>query len=359
LTSSPIDDPTCSSSVDSSTTTYTVNAADELTRVFTNSGYTDYSYDLNGNEMDTGITGVHWTYNAQDQADTFDAGPGQPTISMTYTGPGQFERTTAGTASFLSDALGLSLESSGNTYLRGPDGEILGLRTSGPPTTRYYYLLDGLGSVDAVVKDDGTVPATYSYEPFGKLRSSTGTLTNPYRWLGSLGIYADDNITGLYKMGTRWYDPAIGRFTQPDPVPGGGLNRYDYAKQDPINLIDPRGEKQVDCDSRYSITCFHSRAIDRDFSFCKRFNERCLIGLTYWFKNGGAVRLPRWARCVAWAAGAVGWGGAVYLAIKDLRVAYRAGRAYRQALKRSEELAFTSSLLIIAEESTGGCVYSG
>jgi len=56
-----------------------------------------------------------------------------------------------------------------------------------------------------------------SYEPFGKLKSSTGTVTNPYRWLGGLGVY-HDTTTGLYKMGTRYYDPALGRFTQVDPL---------------------------------------------------------------------------------------------------------------------------------------------
>ncbi|MBD0348895.1 MAG: RHS repeat-associated core domain-containing protein [Thermoleophilia bacterium] len=40
---------------------------------------------------------------------------------------------------------------------------------------------------------------------------------------------------------TRYYDPALGRFTQPDPVEGGSLNRYDYAGQDPINNVDLDG----------------------------------------------------------------------------------------------------------------------
>jgi len=71
----------------------------------------------------------------------------------------------------------------------------------------------------ATTEDDGSgkVAASYSYEPFGKLKSSTGTVTNPYRWLGGLGVY-HDTTTGLYKMGTRYNDPALGRFTQVDPL---------------------------------------------------------------------------------------------------------------------------------------------
>jgi hypothetical protein len=41
--------------------------------------------------------------------------------------------------------------------------------------------------------------------------------------------------------GTRYYDPALGRFTQVDPIAGGSLNRYDYAGQDPCNNVDPSG----------------------------------------------------------------------------------------------------------------------
>jgi hypothetical protein len=53
------------------------------------------------------------------------------------------------------------------------------------------------GSVAALTDSTGTVVASYSYEPFGKLTNSTGTIANPYRWLGGLGVY-HDTATGLY-----------------------------------------------------------------------------------------------------------------------------------------------------------------
>ena len=57
--------------------------------------------------------------------------------------------------------------------------------------------------------------------------------------------YLDSEI-GLYKMGARSYDPAIGRFTQPDPL---GMNVWDpatwdlyaYAGNNPVNWWDPTG----------------------------------------------------------------------------------------------------------------------
>jgi hypothetical protein len=40
----------------------------------------------------------------------------------------------------------------------------------------------------------------------------------------------------------RYYDPAIGRFISPDPIGlAGGLNRYAYCENDPVNAVDPTG----------------------------------------------------------------------------------------------------------------------
>jgi RHS repeat-associated protein len=52
--------------------------------------------------------------------------------------------------------------------------------------------------------------------------------------------------TNLYKFGTRYYDPTLGRFTQMDLRFGEvsdpmSLNRYQYAGCDPVNLADPTG----------------------------------------------------------------------------------------------------------------------
>ncbi|MER7663569.1 RHS repeat-associated core domain-containing protein, partial [Streptomyces sp. NPDC096193] len=46
--------------------------------------------------------------------------------------------------------------------------------------------------------------------------------------------------TGLYHYAARYYDPNIGRFTQPDPS-GQEKNPYLYAEGDPVNRIDPTG----------------------------------------------------------------------------------------------------------------------
>ncbi|MGW0538636.1 RHS repeat-associated core domain-containing protein, partial [Streptomyces sp. NPDC003032] len=77
---------------------------------------------------------------------------------------------------------------------------------------------------------------TYSYSPRGVTRStSSEKIPQPYQFAGG---YQDP--TGLYHFSARYYDPNIGRFTQPDPS-GQEKNPYLYAEGDPVNRIDPTG----------------------------------------------------------------------------------------------------------------------
>ncbi len=94
-----------------------------------------------------------------------------------------------------------------------------------------------------------TLLSAYAYDPYGNLTSSTGSVTNPWRFAS--GYF--DSSTGLYKYGTRYYDSAIGRWSQQDPLRGQlndptSLNRYLYAGDDPVNLTDPSGR-----DCRFDI----------------------------------------------------------------------------------------------------------
>lgn len=223
-----------SQTVNGAATTYDHNGADQLTRA----GTTTFSYDGNGNELSRS-DGRAAAYNVKDQTTSMTP-PGGSAIAMSYSGTGQFRRVTAGGTTFQDNALGLGRETTGGsstTYIRDDSGVLLEQRL---PSGDYYYLFDGLGSVVALTDTAGNPAATYKYEPFGRLASSTGSVANPWRFLGSLGVYWDGQAS-LYKMGTRYYDPALGRFTQVDPVEGGALNAYDYATQDPVNELDAEG----------------------------------------------------------------------------------------------------------------------
>lgn len=65
--------------------------------------------------------------------------------------------------------------------------------------------------------------------------------TSPTHWVGSL-MDAQADASGLMYRRNRYYDPASGRFTQPDPIGlAGGVNLYGYADGDPVNFSDPLG----------------------------------------------------------------------------------------------------------------------
>ncbi len=93
---------------------------------------------------------------------------------------------------------------------------------------------------------NGTLLTTYQYDPYGNLTSSTGSVANPWRFAG--GYF--DSSTGLYKFGTRYYNPGFGRWSQQDLVRGHladptSLNRYLYAGDDPVNFTDPSGAETL------------------------------------------------------------------------------------------------------------------
>jgi RHS repeat-associated protein len=103
----------------------------------------------------------------------------------------------------------------------------------GPGTTTHYYLLDDLGSTMALVDSAGAIVNNYSYDVFGSVRSSSGSQANLFRFAGEEA----DDPAGLVYLRERYYDPVTGRFLSPDPFGGG----YAYARNNPVNLIDPSG----------------------------------------------------------------------------------------------------------------------
>ena len=112
--------------------------------------------------------------------------------------------------------------------------------------TWYYYVLNVQGDVVKLIKADGTAAASYTYDPWGKILTSTGDLANinPLRYRG----YYYDTETGLYYLQSRYYDPEIGRFINADSyttTDSTGIlsaNMYAYCENDPVNNSDPNGE---------------------------------------------------------------------------------------------------------------------
>ena len=111
---------------------------------------------------------------------------------------------------------------------------MVSLRT--PTLGNFYYLYDGVGNTVAVTNNTGAVTHTYDYDPYGELRSSTEAWAQPFRFGGAYGGFTDVTM-GLVKIGHRYYDPQLGRWTQLDPMGGG----YVYVGCNPTNSVDPSG----------------------------------------------------------------------------------------------------------------------
>ncbi len=215
------------------TTAFTYNDANQiLTRAGSSAGW---AYDLNGAETDAvgSTTRTAGAWNPKLQNTSVTAGSA---YARTYTGAGNKTRLSAGGTTYRNTALGITAETTAGvttTYVRDPGGTLVATRTS---NTSHYYVFDGLGSVVALINPAGGKANSYSYDPYGQARSSGGTVVNPYRYTGG---YLDTS-TGLYKLGIRYYDPALGRFTQPDPTEQD--DHYTYANDNPVSFVDPDGE---------------------------------------------------------------------------------------------------------------------
>jgi RHS repeat-associated protein len=228
-------------------TSYGYNAANELCWLksgsFSNacgsppSGATTFTHDANGN-MTADSTGLALAYNIKDQTTSYTP-PGGTTTSFAYAGPNQTERTSLGGTTQHNTTLGLTREGS-TEWTRTPAGSLISHNVSG---TRRYFLNDRLGSIVALTDSTGAVTQTYKYEPYGTLRSSSGSVTNPFRFVG--GYRTGSGFGEMYKFGARYYNPVLGRWTQPDPIDTPSDlregNRYAYGGADPVNRTDPRG----------------------------------------------------------------------------------------------------------------------
>ena len=147
------------------------------------------------------------------------------------------------------------------------DGVVIAANTNGVETNYTYglerisaqtgnrkteYIYDGRGSVAAEVSYNNSwytlggalskkAVTTKSYTPFGE---QIGEAVSGFGYNGEYYNAA----TGMVYLRARFYEPAMNRFSQKDIVRGSitapnSLNRYTYVQNDPINFIDPSGEK--------------------------------------------------------------------------------------------------------------------
>ena len=270
--------------VDGVTYSYTYDSLNQLTGVTTsdNSFTASYSYDAGGNITSKTVNGVTTPYGYTDSnwkdkltsyngnAITYD-GMGNPRESYNkrfmWTGRQMIlAETPDGTVTgysynadgiriqkdihgvvtnYFVDGSTILAEKTGNNviwYIYDSNGEILGFTYNDTP---YYYLKNQQSDVYKVVDASGTIVASYTYDPWGKVLSATGEMAeiNPIRYRS----YYYDTETGFYYLQSRYYDPEIGRFISADNYPstGQGLtgnNMFAYCGNNPTSRKDDSGE---------------------------------------------------------------------------------------------------------------------
>jgi RHS repeat-associated protein len=222
---------------------YSYNSSNELT---SNSNAT-YGYDLNGNAVtkndSTGITTYAWDFENRLTSVTLPGSGG--TVSFKYDpllGRRIYKSSSAATSIYAYDGNNLIEEtnSSGAAVARYSQGlnidEPLAMLRAG--TTSFYHA-DGLGSITSLSNSSGAIAQTYTFDSFGNLTGSTGSLTNPFRYTAR----EFDAEAGLYYFRARYYDQSTGRFLSEDPLQFvAGINFYPYALNAPVNLRDPSGK---------------------------------------------------------------------------------------------------------------------
>jgi RHS repeat-associated protein len=222
--------------------------------------------------------------------------------------------------SYLNDGSNLleELDSAGNVLARysqstNVDEPLSELRSS----TSSYYQADGLGSITSLSNAAGVLANTYTYDSFGKLTASTGTLVNPFQYTSR----EFDNETGQHYYRSRYFDSTLGRFTSEDAVSFlGGINFYAYALNQPTNYIDPHGfapEGKCGCSQgapggieKAKKCCADTQPISADdpgpnpYSPCQTYMKVNAAGMYRWGGNGPWGQIVRGCLLCALQSGA-------------------------------------------------------
>ncbi len=201
-----------------------------------------YLYDASGNMTQDKHKNLTLSYNFLNLPQSFTLPGG--TITMTYTADGEKLTKTAGatTKNYVS---GIEYSGANLEAIYFSEG-----RCTPNGATAFFYdytIKDHLGNARVNFRASGATiailePALHYY-PFGMLIEGLGTTspTNDYAY-NSKELNEEFGLN-LYDYGARWYDPAVGRWWNVDPMGeiASTFSPYQYVENNPMILIDPDG----------------------------------------------------------------------------------------------------------------------
>ena len=162
---------------------YQYNASNELMSTSLGS----YSYDNNGNTL-TDASGKTYAWDFENRLKQVTL-PGQGgTVSFKYDPFGRRvqKASASGTTNYLYDGVNVleEVDSNGNELARYDQSDLIDEPLSEfRAGTASYYQQDGVGSVSSLSNSSGALANTYTYDSFGRVTASTGTVINRFQYV--------------------------------------------------------------------------------------------------------------------------------------------------------------------------------
>ena len=221
-----------------SVTSYTY---DSVNRISTATGM-GFTWDDNGNLLTWDDGSDDWAYRYDSENRLINVKKnGVASARYTYDAGGRRVRSwdAAGTTDYLYSGLSIVDEVRGGVHERHVYAGGIHLASVSSETTEYFHV-DHLGSTRLKTDASGNVIYESNYEPYGPEYGESGS--EEFRYTGK-----QEETTGLYYFGARYYAPVTGRFTTRDSVFGDlsdpqSLNRYSYCRNNPYKYTDPDGK---------------------------------------------------------------------------------------------------------------------
>jgi RHS repeat-associated protein len=225
-----------------------------------------YEYDANGNMIQRHADGKTYgmAYDAENQlvkvcedANNNKACDSGETVTATfmYDADGRRVQSVIGVDTILFVGAHYEIKNGSEItkyYLAGATRVAMRKYTIPQNMTLEYTLSDQLGSASLTTDANGAKISEIRYKAWGEIRATwTNAPVNispaysltKYTYTGQ---YSDSYINLLW-YGSRHYDPALGRFIQPDsivPLASQGTQAYDryaYTNNNPVRYTDPTG----------------------------------------------------------------------------------------------------------------------